>query len=99
MNSQLELPFGTILWSPFFPDAEGAEEEQGGTYPGCHPPAVALTSHPSPELCLTSLADLDLLQFIIGSFRTLLHALSFLALTGRCTELFTAPKDIRLSLK
>lgn len=54
---------------------------------------------PSPESCLTSLADLDLLQLIIGSLRTLLHPLSFLSLTGRCTELSTGPKDIRMSLK
>lgn len=98
-NSQFELPCGTILWSPFLPDAEDAEEEQRGTCPGCHPPAVALASCPSPKSCLTSLPDLDFLQFIIGSFRTLLHALSFLSMTGRCAELFTAPKDIRMSLK
>lgn len=95
MNSQCELPFGTILWSPFFTDAEGAEEEQRGTCPGCHLP-VALASQPSPELYLTSLADLDLLQFIIQSFRALLHALSFLSLTGR---IFYSPKRYKNVIK
>lgn len=95
MNSQFELPFGTILWSPFFTGAEGAEEEQQGTCPGCHP-LVALASHRSPELYLTSLADLDLLQFIIRSFRALLHAPSFLSLTGR---IFYSPKRYKNVIK
>lgn len=58
MNSQFELPFGTIQWSAFFPDAEGVEEEQRGTCPGCHPPAVALASRPSPESSRSRLASI-----------------------------------------
>lgn len=98
VNAQFELPFATILWSHFFSDAAGAEE-------------VALASCPCPEPCLTSIAvyDLymtciciwpvyDLFQFIIGSFRTLLHDLSFLSLTGWCTELYS-PKRCKNVIK
>lgn len=53
---------------------------------------------PGPS-CITSPTDLDMLPFIVLSFKILLHTLNFLSSTERCKELSTTHKDIRMSLK
>lgn len=48
---------------------------------------------------ITSPTDLDMLPFIVLSFKILLHTLNFLSSTERCKELSTTHKDIRMPLK